>query len=341
MKHSSYLLLLLSVILLFSCKKDEEQRNEPVPDSPPLFSRSEEPVFESPLGLAADPSVVRNGDTLLLFYSAEDHKIGVVLSTDDGQTWSSPDGNDQEDYGAIAGQPDGWDSTLETVDVVKVGDEYWMYYTGYREDGSDNPHIANYEVGLAISTNGVDFVRHPSSVDGPVLSRDTSSVDTYDRHAMTSPGVVYADGTFYMIYAGWNVSDDWTGPNAGIRILGATSDDGISWEKLSEPVIIPSQVTYSPDINEASLARAADGMWYIPFSTDMSIGVARSSVFSGGYEIYDRPIVEPAYAWDSEVTAPDVIIENGQMRLWYHGVVAPAYWPWVIGYSEAAFPLDW
>jgi hypothetical protein len=48
---------------------------------------SPSPVFQSPLDLAADPSIVRSGDTLLLYYTADLQTIAVVISTDNGRTW--------------------------------------------------------------------------------------------------------------------------------------------------------------------------------------------------------------------------------------------------------------
>ena len=160
---------------------------------------------------------------------------------------------------------------------------------------------------------------------------------------MTSPGVVFENGTYYMIYAGWNVTDQWTGPNAGIRILGATSQDGITWTKRETPILVPSDVSFSPDVNEATLFKTDDGFWYIPFSTDKSIGIARSTRFTGPYEVFPETIVAPKFDWDSEVTAPDGFVENGKMHLWFHGVKVEGetFWPWVIGQTEADYPLNW
>lgn len=310
------------------------------------FVQAAAPIYESPFSLAADPSIVRDGEKLYMYYSAEEitpevRIFGVVISMDNGATWNAPDGNNQRDYPAFFSQPDGWDNTLETVEVIKVGDEYWIYYSGYREGEADNNHVENYEIGLAISTDGINFTRHPQSTDQPLIARDLSDENSNDRHAMTSPGVVYEDGTFYMIYAGWNVTDDWRGSNAGIRIMSATSSDGVNWEKNPSPLILPTEITYNEDINEASLLRTPD-YWYVPFSTGSSIGVARSVTFTGTYEVYSGPIATPAaLSWATEVTAPDGLIENGKMRLWYHGVSEPIFWPWVIGYSESDYPLDW
>jgi len=335
----NYIFLFFTLIVLsFSCKDVSEN----MPNvAAALFERDASPIFESPLNIAADPSIIKSNDTLFMYYSAENQRIGIVFSLDNGTTWLNPNLNGEEDYPALTGQPDNWDNTLETVEVIKVNEVYMMYYAGYREGESDNVHVENYEIGVAISNDGINFERHPQSIESSIISREVNDDNTDDRHAMTSPGVIYDDGMYYMIYAGWNVTDDWTGSNAGIRILGATSTDGISWSKLSNPLIIPGEVAYSPDINEASLLKSIDGYWYIIFSTGSSIGIARALNFTDQYDIYPEAIVKPEFDWDSEVTAPDGIIENNTMRIWYHGVKEPLYFPWVIGYSEAEYPLIW
>jgi len=335
----NHLVIFLMMLFVFvSCEREDPNGGT----LPELFTRTSTAVYESPLDLAADPSIVKMGDSLVMYYTAENYIIGVVVSDDDGETWKSPDGDNSADYAALKASENSWDQTLETVDVIQVGNEFWMYYSGYIEGNDDNDGIiSNYEIGLAISTNGIDFTRHPESIDQAIISRDVSSFDTDDRHAMTSPGVVFENGDFYMIYAGWNVHKGWTGDNAGIRILGATSSDGVNWTKLGDPLILPVDVTFNPDINEASLLKSEDGYWYIPFSTGSSIGIARSTSFLGPYDIYPGEIISPETAWSTEVTAPDGIISDGKMRLWFHGVKEPAFWPWVIGYGEAAHPLKW
>ncbi len=334
MQHPYYLLI-LAVLLFSSCSNSDDNSA----GDQTLFVRNASPTYRSPIGLAADPSVLRSGDSLLMYYSAEDG-IAVVYSRDNGASWLRPE-NANSDYIALDRRPNDWDNTLETVEVIKVGQEFKMYYSGYREFESDNPHVANYEIGLATSVDGLNFERIPESMSQPILSRDISNENSLDRHAMTSPGIIYNNGVYHMIYAGWNVTNNWTGPSAGIRILGATSTDGINWEKLSNPIILPTDIAYSPDINEATLMKSEDGWWYIVFSTDRSIGIARSNSFSGSYQIFPEAIVDPLFEWDSEVTAPDGIIENGKFRIWYHGVKEPEYWPWLIGYAEADYPLNW
>lgn len=44
-----------------------------------------------------------------------------------------------------------------------------MYYSGYREGESDNPHVENYEIGMAVSSNGIDFNRVAEVWSNPLL----------------------------------------------------------------------------------------------------------------------------------------------------------------------------
>jgi len=56
---------------------------------------------------------------------------------------------------------------------------------------------------------------------------------------------------------------------------------------------------------------------------------------------YGYPMIIKYQAASVELTAPDGLIENGKLRLWYHGVKAPLYFPWPVGYAEADYPLEW
>jgi hypothetical protein len=57
--------------------------------------------------------------------------------------------------------------------------------------------------------------------------------------------------------------------------------------------------------------------------------------------VYPNAVIKPEFYWDNEVTAPDGIIQDGKLRLWFHGVMEPNYWPWVIGYAEQDYPFLW
>lgn len=85
MNHSLSLLAL--IISVASCREDTAITSEE-----PLFTTITDTVYQSPLNLAADPSVVRGSDTLFMYFSAADFEIGVVYSLDGSTTWITPGG---------------------------------------------------------------------------------------------------------------------------------------------------------------------------------------------------------------------------------------------------------
>lgn len=307
-----------------------------------------DPIFESPLGIASDPSVIRiDKDTLHLYYTAENFKICLAISMDNGASWQSVNEQTNEDFGVIQGQPNRWDKNMETVKVLKVGSEYWMYYTGYREGESDNPHVENFQVGLAISTDGgFTFNRHPICVDSPIIPINLTDDNAMDRHAITSPSVVLHNGLFHMIYTGWNTTNDFSGADAGLWTMAATSSDGVNWEKETFPLITLEDVPWTEQsIDESDIFRSSDGTWYFTFSAKEGVGLATASDFFGPYTALDEPLFSKEHSWEkAEIIAPNLLIENGLLmsesvlRIWYVGIETDAFFPAVIGYAECAIP---
>lgn len=122
-----------------------------------------------------------------------------------------------------ATDPDAWDSDfISTGDVIRVGDEFWMYYTGGGRRS---------EIGLAISSDGVRWTR---AGDGPVL--EPGPRGSWDSGGVSNPAVIYdpESGQFEMWYAG-NV------PSGDVYRVGfgyATSPDGIHWTRASDGPVI-------------------------------------------------------------------------------------------------------
>ncbi|MEL6485172.1 MAG: hypothetical protein AAFP96_10040, partial [Bacteroidota bacterium] len=131
-------LIVIGLVLISSCGNKDD--NLDITETS-LFTRDEQPIYESPFGLAADPSVLIQNDTLFMYYSAEEG-IAVAFSLDDGITWTRPN-NSPEDFIALERAADYWDNTLETVEVIYAENEFKMYYAGYREGESDNPNVEN------------------------------------------------------------------------------------------------------------------------------------------------------------------------------------------------------
>jgi hypothetical protein len=102
-------------------------------------------------------------------------------------------------------------SELAAPEVARMGGEIWLYYAA--EGG----------IGLARSTDGRSFTKHPS----PVLTVD-SAPSWEAGEAPRDPGfVALAANDFRLFYA------------AGGRIGEARSSDGIDWQREPGPVLAP------------------------------------------------------------------------------------------------------
>jgi beta-xylosidase len=146
-----------------------------------------------------------------------------------------------------------------------------------------------------------------------------------------------------MIYTGHCYTNCTSEP--GVRLLAATSTDGITWTKVTEPVLSRStEIEWMKDgAAEADLIQGPDGAFYM-FFTGMQdeqrvIGVARGASPFGPWEINPDPIVRPTPGSFDEagVLAPEVIIEQGKARMWYLAFAAGEF-PF-IGYAESVWPL--
>ena len=321
------------------------------------WSKLVAPVWEGFL-VAGDPSVVQDGGAYRLYYTAfipsngtsqERASIAVAVSGD-GVTWnfapSTPVAVDDPETLALDGDPNGWDAALETADVIKVGNEYLMYYSGYMP-GNNTVHegtvISHAEIGLARSTDGLTFTRQRTT---PVLTRNPSGDDAT---AMFSPTVILSGGVYYMIYTGWCVEST-CGSRTGFRLLGATSSDGVNWTKRSTPVLDGADLglSFAAGVSESALVEGPDGLFYLFFSATGAnpgdpnrIGVARSSNPFGPWEVRPVPVIAPSVPFEGQETiAPTVLVEGNRARMWYMGVVGD-FVDFSIGLAEADWPLNW
>lgn len=156
------------------------------------------------------PTLLYENSTYKLWYggamSGHD-QIGYATSVD-GISWTQYAGNPVVTYGT------GWDSLFANdPSVVKVGSNYYMFYTG----------CANYngqynEIGLATSTDGISWTKYASN---PILPMGYSE----DEYYVWMPTVIYEDNTFKMWYLGTNHA--WTISS----LYYSTSSDGISWTR--------------------------------------------------------------------------------------------------------------
>ncbi len=195
--------------------------------------------------VVADPDVlVDDGGTWHIYYQgSRATQLGMDLeqmmivhgSSADGVSWTIDDSPSL----TAPGDPTAWDAThSETPSVVydpsaDPGTEYKMYYTGA---GMDHPMgFPWYQLGVAISSNGVDFSRLPANFspygeDGAMLRAEDvlSDVAGVTGGVLADPDVVIdGNGQYHLFTSTMGHDDDLNVLAWGITHM--VSPDGIYW----------------------------------------------------------------------------------------------------------------
>ncbi|MBX2897255.1 MAG: hypothetical protein KF763_17540 [Cyclobacteriaceae bacterium] len=326
--------ILIWSIVVVACSETEPQSI--------LFQKQRNPVWTGTL-TAADPSVIRDGDTLRMYYSSlvveNDLEKLVIASAKsiDGINWMAS-GNQVNAESIALDAGTGWDKHLEAVSVIAQSNELWMYYCGYPNEAEvEGTIVAKGQIGLAHSPNKYQFERN--SIE-PLLS--LGEENQRDANALFSPTVLKEGDSYYMFYVGYCIEDC---TPAYIGILGATSTDGVTWTKLPDTILsgVDAGLEWAEVIKEPALVKGPDGDFYLFITGDHTIGVARSTNILGPYEVYPEPLIKPEFSWEGgDVIAPSVLIESGKIKVWYMGVTTfTGGADFAIGYAEADFPLKW
>ncbi len=284
--------------------------------------------FYTGTAIASDPALLRRGDQLWMAYTDLDLSTGRTVIAQvrarDGRNWqpvAAPRGTVRGL--TVAGQPGTAAENVESPALLAVGDEVWLYFAGYRDQGTLAKGFPS-ALWRARSRDGVTFVRDP---EGPVLS---PSAGGGDPDAVYSPTVVVEDGVFHMVYAGHAYSDlTGTGGVAGVFLLSARSADGVAWEKAAAPIAgpgLPEPDWMRDGAAEPYLLKAPDGRYLLFFTglrgEERTIGLATAPGIGGPWTFRAAPLLTrgPDDAPDGhQVLAPAALIEGGRLRLWYLG----------------------
>jgi predicted GH43/DUF377 family glycosyl hydrolase len=171
----------------------------------------------------------------------------------------SPDGISWTKHAAPVlqvGTASEWDNGfLEGPSVLKEAGVYKMWYCGYDVvvDGSGTD--GNTNIGLATSTDGINWTKHPNN---PIF---TTGTNTWDSHYVQDPHVINDNGVYYMWYGGNDVEG--YGQQVGL----ATSSDGVSWIKSPINPVLQKGSIDDWDANTASFPSVLKSdniyeMWY-------------------------------------------------------------------------------
>lgn len=321
----------------------------PTPDPTPtqVWYKNTAATYIGQYGIDGDPNVLHIGSLYRMFYVCFDQDKGAGIppgpalceaTSNDGFTFTRvATGLDSGVEGKLldAGL-NGWDEGQEGVFAVKTPSGYNLYFSGYEDKGGLSGSYP-IQLGMATSTNGVTFSQNPV----PILMNTQGG---YDSDGIASPTIIKDSGLYYMIYTAYCYSNC---DNAvGSVLMGATSSDGIDWQKTSTPVLTTSSGTswFSKSLADTELVKGPDGYFYL-FVTGIadddtaSIGVMRSDNPFGPWDINPNPILtNTSGGFDAQGTvAPSVIIEDGKVRVWFAGFDDTAHAK--IGYAEANWPI--
>lgn len=158
-------------------------------------------------------------------YDGRTRRIGLATSPD-GLLWTKYAGNPVLDIGS----PGTWeDAQIAEPRVVKVGDEYRMYYMGLSSS------TGGWRIGFATSHDGIHWEKYAKNpVFGPTPG-------AWDSSSTQMGGLLFEDDIWHLWYSGYAES-------SGGAIGYAWSSDGITWTKgVHNPVLTANPEPTAPD----------------------------------------------------------------------------------------------
>lgn len=250
-----------------------------------------------------DCCLVAEGERLRMWLSWRDLRSIAYSESRDGVEWTGP-------RIALEVAPSiEWEkSDANRPGVVRVGDSWYMWYTGQNHERHTGA------LGLATSGDGANWERVG---DEPVLS----PAGGWEKESLMCPHVIHEGGRFRMWYSGGDIYE----PDA---IGYAESEDGIHWRRAaSNPVLWPAEGWERDRVTGACIVPHGGAYlaFYVGFGEGFEaaqIGMARSRDGIHDWERYPgNPIVVKgeAGAWDDcNVYKPYVVRFRDRWHMYYN-----------------------
>ncbi len=209
--------------------------------------------------------------------------------------------------------PGHWDLRIrERGYVLKDGDQWRMWYTGYDGDRGGLKML-----GLATSTDGLTWTRSPQN-------------PLHREHWVEDVCVVSDNGKLYMFAEGFLD-----------RVHLLTSADGLNWTRqgildvrLADGTPIPRGPFGTPT------AWVENGIWHLFYERrDAGVWLAKSTDLKVWTNVQDQPVLSPGPAdYDHDLIAMNQILRHkGRYYAVYHGAKAdrsPALWSTALAASD-------
>ena len=191
---------------------------------------------------------------------------------------------------------DTWDCKIrERGYILREGNTYHMWYTGYNDDRSDTKYL-----GYATSPDGLKWTRHPSN---PI----------FDHSWVEDMFVVKHDSVYYMFAEGRN----------DIAHM-MTSKDRVHWQDHGKlDIRYTTGEPLSPGPYGTPTIWVESKTWYLFYERDdLGIWLATSTDRKVWTNIQDEPVLSRGpESYDSKLVALDQVIKyKGRYYAYYHGI---------------------
>lgn len=248
-----------------------------------------------------DPFVRKIDDTYYMIVSRRrDHTL-VRLESKDGIVWQNELVILESDSESI------WETRVNRGCFIVKDGTWFLWYTGQNRSCSC--------IGMAISTNGVNFERVSSN---PVLSSEKA----YEGNAVMNPCVLWDEQD--QIYRMWYAAGENYEPDV---IAYAESKDGVSWERKFSPTLVANKSKkYQFYKVGACDVVAYEGGYIMAYIAYQNLDVTRICIATSKdgllwKEDSNNPLVGPGgQGWDGHaVYKPSICFDRGRIIIWYNG----------------------
>jgi len=264
------------------------------------------PIFGNPkLGTLFDVylTALTDGRLRMDLSTRKDNSLSVSFS-ENGINWTDPITTLKPD------EASGWEDWVNRNCVLKICDEYKMWYTGQAH--------GNSYIGVAESRDGQTFHRIS---DLPVLCPETD----FEGASVMNPCVLFENGRYRMWYSAGETYE----PNV---LCYAESSDGIHWEKSPLNPILKKNPTKEYEQNRIGGCQVLPHpklgyiLFYIGYR-DIRTACICAAYSADGVTNFRRckknPLIAPtAGAWDADSCyKPSALYDKTQdlWRIWYNG----------------------
>lgn len=214
-----------------------------------------------------------------------------------------------------------WDCKIrERGYILREGNTYHMWYTGYNDDLSDTKYL-----GYATSPDGLEWTRHPSN---PI----------FDRSWVEDMFVVKHGGLYYMFAEGRN----------DIAHM-MTSTDRVRWQDHGKlDIRYTTGEPLSPGPYGTPTIWIEGETWYLFYERDdLGIWLAASTDRKVWTNIQDEPVLPKSpESYDSKLVALDYVVKyKGRYYAYYHGIgpgIAGQQWGnWTTNVAVSTDLIHW